>query len=46
MNGLTIIGRNYKNNKWKRKKFQALLIKQCRPGLNFHEQSIPLKPLV
>ena len=42
LNDFRIIGRNYNNNKQKRKMSEALLIKQCRSILNIQEQSIPL----
>ena len=41
MNVFKIIGRTYKDNKWKRKVPGILLIKQYRPKLNVEEQSIP-----
>ena len=41
MNVFKIIGRTYKDNKWKRKVPEILLIKQYRPKLNVEEQSIP-----
>lgn len=42
-NEFKIIGRTYKNSKWKREETEALLIKQHRRILNAQKQSVPLK---
>ena len=40
---LRIVGRNYRNNKRKRKITEALLIKNLKPLLNMQEKSVALK---
>ena len=40
---LRIVGRNYRNNKRKRKITEALLIKNLKPSLNMQEKSVALK---
>ena len=40
-----IIGSHFKNNRFKRKIAEALLIKQERPSLNVQDQSVELKLL-
>ena len=42
---LRIVGRNYRNNKRKRKITEALLIKNLKPLLNMQEKSVALKLL-
>ena len=39
---LRIVGRNYRNNKRKRKITEALLIKNLKPLLNMQEKSVAL----
>ena len=41
IDGFMIIGRSYKNDTFKRKDVESLLI--ARPNLNAHEKSVPLK---
>ena len=41
IDGFMIIGRSYKNDTFKRKDVESLLI--ARPSLNAHEKSVPLK---
>ena len=38
-----IISKNFNRNKKKRKIAESLLIKQLRPTLNIHDESVPLK---
>ena len=40
---LRIVGRNYRNNKRKRKIAKALLIKNLKPSLNVQEKSVSLR---
>ena len=42
-NNFKIIGNGFKNNSFKRKVSEALLIKQIKPSLNVQEKSIELK---
>ena len=42
-NSFKIIGNEFKNNSFKRKISDALLIKQIKPSLNVQEKSIELK---
>ena len=42
-NSFKIIGNGFKNNSFKRKVSEALLIKQIKPSLNVQEKSIELK---
>ena len=44
-NSFKIIGNGFKNNSFKRKVSEALLIKQIKPPLNVQEKSIELKLL-
>ena len=39
----TIVAKKFKNNKWKRKVSESLIIKDLRPTLNVHDYSVPLK---
>ena len=43
-NELRFVGRNYGNNKRKRKIAEVLLIKNLKPSINVQEKSIALKP--
>ena len=38
-----VTGKGYRNNAFKRKVAESLLIKDTRPTLNTHEKSVPLK---
>ena len=38
-----VIGKVYRNNTFKRKAAESLLIKDIRPTSNTHEKSVPLK---
>ena len=38
-----LIGKGYRNNSFKQKVAESLLIKDIRPTLNTHEKSVPLK---
>ena len=42
-NSFKIIGNGFKNNSFKQKVSEALLIKQIKPSLNVQEKSIELK---
>ena len=37
-----VIGKGYRNNTFKQKAAESLLIKDIRPTLNTHEKSVPL----
>ena len=42
-NSFTVIGNGFKNNPFKRKVSEVLIIKQIKPSLNVQEKSIELK---